>query len=358
MSDSPAAYIILPRVLLSGQYNDGVSRNVASVLVEETADGLYRCEIGLQNWGNTGSGADYLYLGRDVIDFGMDIEVQLGSGDPPPSVFQGRVTAFEADYAFGSAPILTVLAEDRLQDLRMTRRTRSFEDMSDSEIIEEIAREHSLTTDLALDGETHKSVAQVNQSDLAFIRERARAVNGEVWVKGTKLYGKRRQDRAGGSTIELRFGANLSAFTARADLAHQCTEMLLTGWDVAGKAGIRENASEGVVSAELNGGTGGGSILNQKFGERKAQVVQTVPLTSAEARNIVEALYAERARRFVTGTGSMASGDPKMSVGAVVNLSELGSMFDGKYVVVRARHTFNTTGGYQTEFDVERPAIG
>jgi phage protein D len=134
--------------------------------------------------------------------------------------------------------------------------------------------------------------------------------------------------------------------------------MLLTGWDVAGKAGIRENASEGAVSSELNGGTGGGSILNQKFGARKAQAVHAVPLTSAEARNIVAALYSERARRFVTGSGSMESGDPRISVGAVVNLIELGSMFDGKYIVVRARHTFDLTRGYQTEFDVERPAIG
>jgi phage protein D len=358
MSDSPAAYAIFPRILLAGQYNDGVSRNVAGVLVEETSAGLYRCEVALHNWGNTGAGAEYLYLGRDVIDFGMEIELQLGFGEPPPTIFTGRITAFEANYGGDSAPLLTVLAEDRLQDLRMTRRTRNFEDLSDADIIEQIAREHSLTADLALDGETHTSVAQVNQSDLAFIRERARAVNGELWVQSTTLYGKRRQERGNGSAINLRFGANLSAFTVRADLAHQCSELLVSGWDVAGKTGIRETASEGAISSEIQGGTGGGSILEQQFGARKAQIVHAVPLTSAEARGIAMACYAERARRFVTGTGMIESGDPRVKVGAVVNLSDLGRMFDGQYVVVRARHTFDAGRGYQTEFDVERPAIG
>jgi uncharacterized protein len=358
MNGTPAAYVVLPRVLISGQYNDGLSRNVESVLVEESADGLYRCEITLVNWGNTGTGAGYLYLARDVVDFGMDVELQLGPGNPPPPLFQGRVTAVEAEFATDRAPTLTVLAEDRLQDLRMTRRTRSFEELSDEEIIRQIAQEHSLQADVALAGETHKSVAQVNQSDLAFLRERVRAVNGELWVKGTTLYAKQRQERANGSSIDLQFGLNLSAFSVRADLAHQCSELRLTGWDVAGKAGISEAGTEAAVSSELNGGTGGAAILQEKFGERVAQLVHSVPLTAAEARAIAEARFGERARRFVTGTGSLASGDPRIVVGGVVNLSDVGRMFDGKYVVVRARHVYDAANGFRTEFDIERPGIG
>ena len=43
---------------------------------------------------------------------------------------------------------------------------------------------------------------------------------------------KARTDRNAG-TINLTYGAALMSFEVRADLAHQCTEMGVSGWDVA-----------------------------------------------------------------------------------------------------------------------------
>ena len=45
----------------------------------------------------------------------------------------------------GSPPSIAVLAEDRLQDLRMTRRTRTFADMTDADVLPQIASDHGLT---------------------------------------------------------------------------------------------------------------------------------------------------------------------------------------------------------------------
>jgi hypothetical protein len=59
-----------------------------------------------------------------------------------------------------------------------------------------------------LTGSTHKVLAQVNQSDLAFLRERARAVEAELWMamdangKPT-LNARTRSDRGAGSPIKL-----------------------------------------------------------------------------------------------------------------------------------------------------------
>jgi phage protein D len=357
MSAIPAAYVVLPRLLIGGRVDDELSRNVAAILVEETAAGLYRAEVQLANWGNTGRGADFLYFKRDIVDFGQDLEIQLGPR-PATTLFQGRITALEADFAPDRGPTLTVLAEDLLQDLRMTRRTRSFADLSDEEILRQIAGEHSLQADLALPGPRHTAVAQVNQSDLAFARARARAVGGEVWVKDKTFYAKKRQARAGGASIDLQYGVNLSAFSVRADLAHQCTELRLSGWDVAGKTAINATGGPAAVSSELNGGTGGEAILAGKLWPRREQVVHMAPLTVEEGRALAEALFAERARRFVTGTGALNSGDGRVQVGVVVNITDVGPMFGGKYVVVQARHTYDAGNGYRTEFEVERAGIG
>src|SRR5205085_10330470 len=111
----------------------------------------------------------------------------------------------------GGGGLVVVLAEDRLQELRMARRTRTFDNVSDAGVMEQIAGEHGLETDVDVDGPTYDVLAQVNQSDLAFLRERARSIAAELWVEDKKLIARLRPDRASevGDAIDLAYGLNL-----------------------------------------------------------------------------------------------------------------------------------------------------
>jgi phage protein D len=242
----------------------------------------------------------------------------------------------------------------------MTRCTRTFEDVSDEDVIRQIAQEHGLSPDISIQGPTYKVLAQVNQSDLAFLRERARSINAELWVEDKVLFAHSRTDRASklGDPIDVIYGVNLFSFSVRADLAHQCTELGIAGWDVAAKDAIEETANESAISAELNDGeTSGGSVLQQAFAERKERIVHMTPFTSDEARTFAQARYRERARCFVTGEG-VADGDARIRVGTTLRLNGLGPLFNGKYYASRVRHTYDGTYGFRTEFEVERPGLG
>lgn len=330
-----------------------IDANISSVEIEETTGGLFRCEIELLNFGVDG----YLYLDRETIDFGQTITVSVGFGETESKLFEGRITGLEATYIMDGGTRLTVLAEDRLQDLRMTRRTRTFEDLSDEDVMRRIAQEHSLQPEFEdLSGPTYRVLAQTNLSDLAFIRECARRLNAEIWLDGTTLHVAKRTSR-GDERVTLAYGSNLHECHIRADLAHQCTELSVSGWDPQSKDAIQETADDGAVSSELNGLTSGSSVLSDALGERKASLVHTVPLSSDEAKAIVEARYRERARQFVTGTGT-ADGNPDIRAGTILELSQMGQMFDGEYMVVRACHRMGIERGYETEFDIERAGIG
>jgi uncharacterized protein len=355
--DSPSAYVSRPFVLINGTVNEFVSQCVLAALVEETIDGLFRCEMVLNNFGEgEASQFDYLFFKRDLLDFGNEIGLRLGPTSPPTKVFSGRITALEAEYPVGGGARIVVLAEDRLQDLRMTRRTRSFEDVSDEDVIDQIARDHGLSTQLDISGPTYRSLAQVNLSDLAFIRERARPYDGDVWIEDGVLYVQSRGGRSEGE-IKLGYGANLQAFNVRADLAQQCTELVVSGWDVEQKDAIRESADNSILQAELEQTISGSAILEQAFGMRAASLVHSIPLNSEEAKQAARGRYLDRARRFVTGSG-LADGDARLRAGSTVTLSGLGTMFNGKYYVTRVRHTYTLATGFRSEFDVERPGIG
>jgi phage protein D len=226
--------------------------------------------------------------------------------------------------------------------------------------MQQIAQEHGLDTDISVDGPTYKVLAQVNLSDLAFLRERARSINAELWVEDKKLFAHSRTDRASslGDPIDLAYGVNLISFSVRADLAHQCTELGVAGWDVAAKDAIEEAADESAISAELNDGeSSGSSILQQAFAERKERIVHMAAFTNEEARDFAQARYRERARCFITGEG-VVDGDARIRVGTTLQIGGLGSLFNGKYYASRVRHTYDGTYGFRTDFEVERPGLG
>ncbi len=239
----------------------------------------------------SGDSSDFLFFDKKLLDFGKELNVVVGD----QSLFKGKVTGIEARFPQGNSPSIVVLAEDRFQDLRMTRRTRTFSDVSDSDVFSQIAGDHGLTPSVTVSGGSYKVLAQLNQSDLAFMRERARALDAELWVTDATLSVKPRADR-GGSPVTLTYGKELREFRVLADLALQATSLEVSG-------------------------------------------------------------LKRRARRFVVGHGT-AETRAELKVGATVKLAGLGPLFQGDFYVAETLHMFDGAQGMRTEFEVERPALG
>jgi len=328
---------------------------LVDLLVEETTMGLFRCETRFTNW-DPGTATSFRFFDAQVLDFGKEFSVEMGRPNEVRKIFAGRIMGLEAQYPAGRAPELVVLAEDRFQDLRMTRRTRTFNESSDADVVRQIASDQGLEADVDVDGPTYRVLTQLNQSDLAFLRERAAAVDAELWIEERTLHFQARSRRDAGTT-ELTYGGNLREFYALADLAHQRTSVRISGWDVENKQAIDEEASENTIRGELNGLRSGSALLEQALAVRHERIVTATPITREEAVSITEAEYRRRSRRFVTGTG-VADGEADIRVGSRVELSGLGPYFDGTYYVCKARHMFDLADGHRTLFEVERPGMG
>jgi uncharacterized protein len=341
-----------PTINVAGQDNSMLTEGLVQLTIVETVNGLYRCESLFGNWGPVNGTIDYLYFDRQTLDFGKPFQVKVG----PDVMLDGRITGLEAHFLEGQPPRLSVLAEDRFQDLRMTRRTRTFADVSDSDVIQTIAGEHGLSPSVSVNGPTYKVLAQVNQSDLAFLRERTRAIGAELWMDSSTLNAKPRSSR-GGTSVAMNYGASLRQFSVLADLANQRSSVSVNGWDVAGKSAVQETADDSAISGELNGDKSGASILSASLGERKEALAHTVPLNSQEAQAAAEAYFKMQARRFIVGRG-IAKTDKQLRVGAYVDLQGLGPLFSGKYYLAEVRHIFDLTHGLRTEFVAERPGLG
>ena len=197
--------------------------------ISESVHGLYHCELRFGNWGPVQNNIDFLYFDRKKLDFGKAVQIKI-DGD---KIFDGRISALEGKFGEGCPPEIAVLLEDRFQDLRMTQRTRTFNDVSDSDVMNRVANDYGLQASIDAAGPTHKVLQQHNQSDLSFLRERARFVDAEIWVDDRTLYCKSRTRRNDG-TIKLTYGGELREVTVSADLAEQRSSVIVVGWDVSG----------------------------------------------------------------------------------------------------------------------------
>lgn len=340
-----------PAIEIDGQRNDTLASGLLDLQIVDSADGMARCELIFGNWGSPDK-PGFQYFGRDLLEFGKALKVRLNDS----TLFEGRISAITASFPDGGTPQVGVCGEDRLQDLRMTRRTRSFADASLADVLRRIAADHGLQPQLDISGETYKLLAQVNQSDLAFVRDLARREDVQIWVEGRTLKAAQRARRQG-ATLELAWAGDLREFSVCADLAHQRTKLVGTGWSVSDKQAASHEADESAIRAELGGGSSGAHTLQAAFGERVDTLAHGMPAADGQARALAEASFRHLARRFVVGRG-VAETSADLRVGAKVRIKGVGPIFEGDYVVTDAQIRFDTRLGLRTEFVCDRPAVG
>ncbi len=349
-------YSARPTLSLDGSERGDLREALLTLTVKETWEGMAHAEVAFGAWGTTAGEPDLLYMDRGEFDFGQDLEIAMGEAAAARNIFKGRITGIEGRFPAARPPQMSVLAEDSLQDMRMTRRSRVFEDIDDAGIFERVANDHGLTPSVDVDGPQHRAMAQLNLSDLAFLRDRARAVDAEIWISDRTLNvqarARRETDKA-----ELTYGRGLHEFSVLADLSHQRTAMRVGGWDVDAAEAFDIEAGGEVVASDPGAGPSGPEVLRDQFGARiEAQVHHALSSTD-EAQTLANASMAQISRRFLTGRG-IAEGDGRIRVGTRLTLRGIGAMFEGDYYVTETCHEMDDTAGYRTAFTVERAKLG
>jgi phage protein D len=348
-----------PVFKVEGELKHELGRDVLHLEIEETTEGLRTCKVRLVNEGPRPNKAQesFLYLDGSIVDLGKKLEVSLGPKDDERTVFKGLLSGIEGEFREGVPSEVVLFGEDSLMKLRMTRRSKTYENKTDAQIAADLAQENGLGTDCDAPGPTYDVVQQWNQSDLAFLRERARLIQAELWVEDETLKFKARGSR-GGTPLTLVQGNELIHSVIRADLAHQRTKVKVSGYDAQARDVIDEEAGPGAIQSEAQGGRSGPQVLQQAFGERADYRVREAPLQGDEARQWAKAEMLRRARGFLRLSG-VADGQPDMAVGSTLEIQRVGGGFSGGgWYVTRVCHVYDQLHAHRTHFEAERPFLG
>ncbi|HXU44658.1 MAG TPA: contractile injection system protein, VgrG/Pvc8 family [Thermoanaerobaculia bacterium] len=354
----PLLFSSSPVFTVGGEVRGELARDLLRLEIAEGIEGLKTLRARFLAFGPEAGASEeqLLYLTGDPFDFGKDVSVSIGPATGARTIFAGKISAIEATFEEGREPEVSIAAEDELMDLRMTRRMRTYREMSDADIASAIAGEHGLAPQVDAAGPTYDVVQQWNQSDLAFLRERARLIRAEIWVLDGQLFFQSRDKRSAPELTLVR-GNDLISVELKADLAHQRTAVHVAGYDAAARGAIDEQADGGAIDAEVSGGRTGPSILSSAFGERVSHRVREVPLNATEATDWARAEMLRRARGFVQ-VAAVTRGTADLVVGGKVTLERVGTPFSGAgYVVTRVCQTYDLAQGHRTLFEAERPTI-
>ena len=294
-----------------------------------------------------------IWIDDDQFKEGNAVEIDMGYRDNMETLFKGEITGLEPEFPKDESPKLTVTGYDRRHRLMGKRNTRTFLNMKDSEIANQIAGDWSLTPKINDTRVMLDYVLQNNQSDFEFLQERARRIGYEMVVTDKELHFRPRKND-GSSVLKLNRDVELLDFNARLTTMGQLEEVSVQGWNPKEK---KETTARSRIGDErqMGGSASGPAAIRRAFSGTGGTAVNTPVLSQAEADQLAQGWFGEMALAYVEGHGTCI-GDPELRAGTLVEIEGLGKRFSGSYYVTSTEHSYRPDFGYRTAFSVRRNA--
>ena len=302
-----------------------------------------------------------IYLDGGVVDFGKQLKVAIGPDSGQRTVFDGTISAIEAVFDDGEPPLVVLFAEDALMKLRMTRRLRTYTDVTDADIA---ARRWPPSTACSARRRRRRAALRRRpavQPERPGVPARAGPAGaGRAVVRRPHPAPESRAHAGPGTRLTLVQGNHLLSVRLCADLAHQRSEVAVTGYDASAKDVIDERAGADAIDAEISSAAGPARRWWRRRSAASTTLrVREAPLTTARGQRVGEG--AEMLRRG-RGGSSRWSGRPAARRtwwwAAGSPCSGVGAPFEGDgYYVTRVRHTVDLVRGLRTRFEAERATV-
>lgn len=294
-------------------------------------------------------------LDEGPFDLTKKIEIAAEREDGSKTILiKGEITVLEPRFGEGMEAELVIQGFDPSHRLYRESKSRTFVNMKDSDIAQKIAQEGGLQAQIDNTSIPYDHIYQDNQSDLAFLRQRAWRIGFECFVNEETLYFRR--PSAAGATVTLTWGKDLLSFHPRVSLAEQLDEVIVKGWDPDKQAAIVGQASKGRLYPEIGESRDGATWAGNFRRPGKMVIVDQPVVSQSEADTLAAARLDEVSGAFIEAEG-VAFRRPDIQVGRSVKLEGLGRRMSGTYLVTAATHRYSPEG-LKTTFAVRGTRTG
>ena len=287
-------------------------------------------------------------LDEHPFTIGGQLEIKLGARHEltTTTLFRGDIVSLDVEFGPGGVELL-VRGLDRSHTLQRSRRTRTFQNQTASDIVEKILRKAGFDPRTDASGDPYDFIQQHNETDWDFIWRLAERIGFEFVLEDDMAHFRRQDSDA--TPVELEWPKTLHSFSPRVTAIQQVTEVTLAAHDPKAKQTIDVSASTpgqitriGIDRDTIKSAFDGASVH-----------IATEPVDShAEAQALAQALLDKLANSYVAAEG-VCDGNPRIRAGSTIDVTGVGQQFSGTYRVAAATHVLRGGGTYETRFATE-----
>ena len=303
----------------------------------------------------------------DLFREGSSVKIAMGYVDDLQDMIEGEITQISPSFPQDGIPTVAIEGHTLLHRLHGTNNTRTYQSVSDKDIVQKIAQEANLQADAEDTQIQYDYVMQPNQTDLEFLRERARRLHFEILVQGkTLIFRKSQEQKSKSYTLvwahaqkAIAMGSNalpLSTFNLQMNASKPATSVETRSYDPMSKQAFVSKAGPSDQTSTMGGTQKGGDVNKDAFKRDRKHVHVVTPFGSqSECDEHAKASYNNQAMGLVSGTAETI-GVPDLRGGKIVTLLGVGRRFEGDYRIDEATHVIGSDG-YKTTLSVKRNSV-
>ena len=293
-----------------------------------------------------------LALANDTsfAQIGAAVEISMGYGATPASVFKGEITSVELDISGSdNMPCFLIRGYDKGHRLQRGRVSSTYLNVKDTDVVSTIAGNAGLSASTDETTEVFDTISQNNQTYWEFLVERAQRIGYEMFMDAGTLH-FRKPALTGSPVLTTTLWEDLIWLNLRLSSSGQVASVNVQAWDPQQKQQIVGTAStpDQLVSVSA---MQGGSTLSTPFGTANMVLANHLVHSQDDATKIAQAALDELTDNSLQIEGEM-KGNPDLKPGTLLTLANLGTRFNGNYYVTSVAHRVSQGGGYTTRFTV------
>jgi phage protein D len=237
--------------------------------------------------------------------------------------------------------------------LTRARKTRSFVNKADSDIVKDIAADSKLSASADRLGKPRPFTMQVDQTDYDYLMNLARLYNCRVWTEGRKLFFKSINVKTRPVVTMAWEKDGLLEFSPILNTAGLVTAVEVRGWDNQKSQPIVGTATTAKVKDKIGGRKLGADTVKAKFGEARMIYISDTIRDKKTAEDVARDVLTRNSMEYIVASGKCI-GNNKVLAGAIVKIDNVGKRFSGEYYARSVRHEYRRVSGYYTLFSLER----
>jgi len=328
-------------ILIEGE-DIGARYGTLGITVSKSVNRIPKARLILAD-GDVAAG-DFEISSGDLFVPGKKAEIKGGYHNDEDTIFKGVITGHSIKAIENRNPVLQIDLKDESVKMTAGRRNRYFEDVKDSEVIEELIGGYGLDHDVNETAVTHKEMVQYYTTDWDFMIARAEMNSRLVFVDDGKITVKK-PDPDTEPLLNLAFGTNVISFEAGMDARDQYQASNSRSWNYTSQEvneeegddpGLKETGN--IPAEDLSAVLDLDSYLQQHGGR-----IDDAELKAwADSKLLKSRLAKVKGRVRITGFSDIKPGH-------VIELERFGDRFNGPVFVSSVHHQRSGESAWYTD---------